>query len=76
MRFVFLSSNKLSRVLYLIGLPILLIPVIDQLSLLYLNQSYLSDKFRLQMFILSAIIVSLASVLNLGFFILKSLFKQ
>jgi len=75
MRFVFLSTNKISKYLYLVGIPVLLIPVFDQLSLLYMNQSYLSDKLRLQMFIVSAIIISLASVLNLGFFIVKSLFK-
>lgn len=67
MKFVFKPSNSLSRTLYLMGLPLLLISFADR----FFNLNWMDDKLRLQVFILSAIIISIASVINLAVFIFQ-----
>ena len=68
MKLVFTTSNTFSQILYLCSVPLLIICWFDQTF----NMMWLDDKIRIQLFIVSIIIISIAAILNLSTFIIKT----
>ena len=62
MRFTFGTTHIVSKILYLVGIPVVLIMVLDRT----LNWQLVSETHNLQLFFLGAILVTIGGVINLS----------
>ena len=69
MRFTFAPATPVSKYLYLVGIPAVVLMFLDRL----LEWELVSEQTNLQIFLLGAIVVAFGGVINIGVTILQNL---